>query len=87
MKFVHTVGPGTEHLQRGGNMANEPLRKEVDRMFRCLEEEDVIFPGKVEYVKHWSKVPGGGYQYGDWVENKPLDVYCPNNPFHRIEPV
>jgi hypothetical protein len=67
-------------------MANEPLRKEVDRMFRCLEEEAVLFPGKMEYVKHWSKVPGG-YEYSEWVESKPLDVYCPNNPFHRIGPV
>ena len=68
-------------------MANEPLRKEEVKWFRCLEEEDVIFPGKVEYVKHWSRVPGGGYEYSDWVEGKPLDVHCPNNRLHRVWPM
>jgi hypothetical protein len=66
------------------SMAREPLRKEVDRMFRCIEE-DFRFPGKVEYVRQRVEVPGG-YQYTEWKLNRPLDVNCPNDPFrHRIE--
>jgi hypothetical protein len=66
-------------------MASEPLRKEVDRMFRCIEE-DFLFPGKMEYVRQQVEVPGGGYEYTEWVENRPLDVNCPHDPFgHHIE--
>jgi hypothetical protein len=66
-------------------MAEEPLRKEVDRWFRCIEE-DFRFLGKVEYVRQRVEVPGGGYEYTDWVLNRPLDVNCPHDPFgHHIE--
>jgi hypothetical protein len=66
-------------------MAREPLRKDVDRMFRCLDEEDFLFPGKMEYVRHRVEVPGGGYQFTEWMPNRPWGVNCPHNPFHRIE--
>jgi hypothetical protein len=66
-------------------MAGESLRKEVDRWFRCIEE-DFRFPAKVEYKRQRVEVPGGGYQYTEWKLNRPLDVYCPHDPFrHHIE--
>jgi hypothetical protein len=68
-----------------GSMARARLRKEVDRMFRCIEE-DFTFAGKMEYVRQRVSVPGGGYQFTEWKLNRPLDVNCPNNPFeHHIE--
>jgi hypothetical protein len=66
-------------------MAGEPLSKEVDRWFRCIEE-DFVFPGKMEYVRQRVAVPGGGYQYTEWKENRPLDVFCPHDPLHHIAP-
>jgi hypothetical protein len=66
-------------------MAGQPLRKEVGRWFRCIEE-DFSFPGKVEYVRQEVKVPGGGYEYTEWKLNRDLDVHCPHDPFgHHIE--
>jgi hypothetical protein len=43
-------------------MAREPLRKEVDRTFRCVEE-DLLFPGKMELVGHEVEEPGGGIMW------------------------
>ena len=65
-------------------MARAQLRKEVDRTFRCIEE-DFTFEGKVEYVRQRVEVPGGGYQFTEWKQNRPWGVNCPNDPFHRIE--
>jgi hypothetical protein len=79
---VHTVGPGTDHLQRGGNMAREPERKLVDRTFRCIDE-DFLFPGKMEYVGHEINVPGGGTRI-EWRPNQSR-ANCPHDPFHSIE--
>jgi hypothetical protein len=63
-------------------MAREPLRKEVDATFRCLDE-DFRFPGKIEYVGHEVQLPGGGTRI-EWVQGQ-ARANCPNNPLHRIE--
>ena len=65
-------------------MAREPLRKEVDRMFRCLDEDGFLFPGKVEYLGHDSGEEVG-HQDTHWVLGKIENVACPNDPTHRIE--
>jgi hypothetical protein len=41
-------------------MAREPERKLVEVTFRCLDEEGFSFTGKMEYVGHEIKEPGGG---------------------------
>ena len=64
-------------------MAREPLSKEVDRMFRCLDE-DILFTAKMEYLGHQVEELGGSTRI-EWVENRAWDVNCPNDPFHRIE--
>jgi hypothetical protein len=51
-------------------MARKRLSKEVDRTFRCLDE-DFLFPGKMEYVRHQVEVPGGGYQFTEWKQIGP----------------
>ena len=64
-------------------MAREPERKLVDATFRCLDEEGFLFTGKMEYVGHEIKVPGGGTRI-EWRPNQSR-ANCPNEPTHSIE--
>jgi hypothetical protein len=64
-------------------MAREPLRKEVDKTFRCLDEDGFLFTGKMEYVGHEIKEPGGGTRI-EWRQNQSR-ANCPHDPFHHIE--
>jgi hypothetical protein len=71
--------------RREESMAGQPLRKVVDRWFRCIEE-DRRFLGKVEYRRQRVAVPGGGYEYTDWKLNRDLGAHCPHDPFgHHVE--
>jgi hypothetical protein len=63
-------------------MAREPERKLVDRTFRCIDE-DFLFPGKMEYVGHEIKEPGGDTRI-EWRQNQ-ARANCPRDPFHHIE--
>jgi hypothetical protein len=63
-------------------MAREPERKLVDATFRCLDEEGFLFTGKMEYVGHEVKEPGGTRI--EWRQNH-ARANCPNDPFHHIE--
>jgi len=65
-------------------MAREPLSKEVDRTFRCLDEDGFLFTAKVKYLGHDSGEEVG-HQDTLWVLGKIENVKCPNDPFHRIE--
>ena len=66
-------------------MAREPLRKEVDRRFRCINE-DFIFTKKVEYLSHDAGAEERYYRGIRWVQVQSA-VYCPNDPFHLVEQV
>jgi hypothetical protein len=65
---------------KGGSMAR-PLRREIDRTFRCLDE-DLLFTAKMEYLGHDE---GVGSHVVKWVPNRAWGITCPNDPFHRIE--
>jgi hypothetical protein len=67
-------------------MARRRPTKEEVRRFRCIDE-DFVFPAKIvlEGLGAGEEV---GYSQGvvKWVEPN-LVVECPNNRFHRVEPV
>jgi hypothetical protein len=63
-------------------MARPPKRKLEDAKFRCIDE-DFIVPGKMEYVRHQTNLPGGG-THTEWVQGQ-ARANCPNDFTHRIE--
>jgi hypothetical protein len=81
--FVHTEDQEQTTYSEGGSMAREPERKLVEVTFRCLDEEGFSFRGKMEYVGHEIKEPGGGTRIG-WRQNQSR-ANCPHDPFHSIE--
>jgi hypothetical protein len=64
-------------------MAREPLRKEVDKTFRCLDEDGFLFTGKLEYVGHEVEEPGGTRNI-EWRQGQ-YRANCPHDPTHRHE--
>jgi hypothetical protein len=65
-------------------MARPPKPKLVDATFRCLDEEDFTFPGKMEYLGHDAGEEPDGTRIIRWVQNQSR-ANCPHDETHSFE--